>query len=37
MIWCGSTEIFAQEGPAHQDLATFEKALETSDPRFRRA
>jgi myo-inositol-1-phosphate synthase len=32
MIWCGSTEIFAQEGPAHKDLATFEKALEASDP-----
>jgi myo-inositol-1-phosphate synthase len=32
MIWCGSTEIFMQEGPAHQDLATFEKALEASDP-----
>src|SRR5688500_4675770 len=31
MIWCGSTEIFAQEGPAHHDLASFEKALETSD------
>jgi myo-inositol-1-phosphate synthase len=31
MIWCGSTEIFAQEGPAHQSLAAFEKALETSD------
>src|SRR5215203_1945951 len=31
MIWCGSTEIYAQEGPAHQDLATFEKALEASD------
>ena len=32
MIWCGSTEIFAQEGPAHKDLAAFEKALEASDP-----
>ena len=32
MIWCGSTEIFAQEGPAHKDLVTFEKALEASDP-----
>ncbi len=32
MIWCGSTEIFAQEGPAHRDLATFEQALEASDP-----
>ena len=31
MIWCGSTEIYAQEGPAHQDLAAFEKALEASD------
>jgi myo-inositol-1-phosphate synthase len=31
MIWCGSTEIFAQEGPAHQSLAAFEKALESSD------
>jgi myo-inositol-1-phosphate synthase len=31
MIWCGSTEIFAQEGPAHQSLATFEAALESSD------
>ena len=31
MIWCGSTEIFAQEGPAHQNLASFEKALEASD------
>jgi myo-inositol-1-phosphate synthase len=31
MIWCGSTEIFAQEGPAHQSLAAFEKALEASD------
>ncbi len=31
MIWCGSTEIFAQEGPAHQNLAAFEQALETSD------
>jgi myo-inositol-1-phosphate synthase len=31
MIWCGSTEIFAQEGPAHQSLAAFEQALEASD------
>jgi myo-inositol-1-phosphate synthase len=32
MIWCGSTEIFMEEGPAHHDLATFEKALEQNDP-----
>jgi len=31
MIWCGSTEIFMQEGPTHQSLATFEKALEDND------
>jgi myo-inositol-1-phosphate synthase len=32
MIWCGSTEIFMQEGPAHQSVATFEAALDASDP-----
>jgi myo-inositol-1-phosphate synthase len=31
MIWCGSTEIFMTEGPAHQSLAAFEQALEASD------
>src|SRR5688572_2990111 len=31
VIWCGSTEIFAQEGPAHQSLAALEQALESSD------
>jgi myo-inositol-1-phosphate synthase len=31
VIWCGSTEIFAQEGPAHQSLAAFEQALDASD------
>jgi myo-inositol-1-phosphate synthase len=31
MIWCGSTEIFMQEGPAHQNIAAFEKALDESD------
>jgi myo-inositol-1-phosphate synthase len=32
VIWCGSTEIFMKEGPAHQSLEAFEKALEASDP-----
>jgi myo-inositol-1-phosphate synthase len=32
MIWCGSTEIFLQEGSAHQSLAAFEQALEANDP-----
>jgi myo-inositol-1-phosphate synthase len=32
MIWCGSTEIFMTEGPAHQSIAAFEAALDASDP-----
>jgi myo-inositol-1-phosphate synthase len=31
MIWCGSTEVFLQEGPAHQDLESFERAMEAGD------
>ena len=31
MVWCASTEIFIQAGPAHQTLAAFEKAMETND------
>ena len=32
MVWCGSTEIFMQESPAHQSLAAFEAALLANDP-----
>jgi len=32
MIWCASTEIFIQAGPAHQTLEAFEKAMEANDP-----
>ncbi|MGE5198487.1 MAG: inositol-3-phosphate synthase [Rhodospirillaceae bacterium] len=32
MIWCGSTEIFLTESPAHQSIEAFEKALEENDP-----
>jgi myo-inositol-1-phosphate synthase len=32
MLWCGSTEVFMQESAAHQSLAAFEQALESSDP-----
>src|SRR4029453_7153553 len=32
MIWCGSTEIFIQPGPAHVDLESFEKAIDANDP-----
>ena len=32
MIWCGSTEIFMTEAPAHESIESFERALEASDP-----
>lgn len=31
MVWCGSTEVYMQEGPVHQSLAAFEKGLELAD------
>src|SRR5262249_41411125 len=32
MVWCGSTEGFLTESPAHPSLAAFEKALEANAP-----
>jgi len=32
LVWCGSTEVFMTESPAHQSLAAFEQALRESDP-----
>jgi myo-inositol-1-phosphate synthase len=32
VVWCGSTEVYMKEGPAHQSLEAFERALEQSDP-----
>jgi myo-inositol-1-phosphate synthase len=32
MVWCGSTEIYMTESPAHQSIDAFEKGLEASDP-----
>src|SRR5215831_6486080 len=32
MVWCGSTEVFMQESPAHQSIASLEAALEANDP-----
>jgi myo-inositol-1-phosphate synthase len=32
MIWCGSTEIYMTESPAHQSIEAFERALEANDP-----
>ena len=32
MVWCGSTEVFMTESPAHQTIEKFERALEENDP-----
>jgi myo-inositol-1-phosphate synthase len=32
MIWAASTEVFLTAGPAHQNLAAFERAMEQNDP-----
>ena len=31
LVWCGSTEVYLTETPAHASLAAFEKALEAND------
>jgi myo-inositol-1-phosphate synthase len=31
MIWCGSTEVFMTESPAHATIKSFERALEAND------
>ncbi|MFQ5702464.1 MAG: inositol-3-phosphate synthase [Gemmatimonadales bacterium] len=32
VVWCASTEVFIRQGPAHQSLAAFEKAMQDEDP-----
>ena len=32
MIWCASTEIFIEPGPQHQNIESFEKAIDANDP-----
>ena len=32
MVWCGSTEVFMTESPAHATIESFEQALEDNDP-----
>ncbi|MCU0273218.1 MAG: inositol-3-phosphate synthase [Acidimicrobiales bacterium] len=32
MIWCASTEIFIEPGPAHASLEAFEAAIDANDP-----
>ena len=31
MVWCGSTEVYIQKGPAHQSLEAFEAAIDAND------
>jgi myo-inositol-1-phosphate synthase len=31
MVWCGSTEIFLEKGPAHESLEAFETAMRNND------
>ncbi|MFO7777898.1 MAG: inositol-3-phosphate synthase [Nitriliruptoraceae bacterium] len=32
MVWCASTEVYIEPGPAHADLAAFEAAIDRDDP-----
>ncbi|MEY3019126.1 MAG: hypothetical protein RLZZ272_110 [Actinomycetota bacterium] len=32
MIWCGSTEVYIDIGPAHADRAAFDAAIDADDP-----
>jgi myo-inositol-1-phosphate synthase len=32
IVWCASTEVFITPGPAHQTVASLEKAMEQNDP-----
>jgi myo-inositol-1-phosphate synthase len=32
MLWCGSTEVYVEPGPAHADLASFEASIDADDP-----
>ena len=31
-VWCGSTEVYLEQGPVHQSIASFEKGLRENDP-----
>lgn len=32
MIWCGSTEIYIEPSPVHENLEAFEEGLKNNDP-----
>ncbi len=31
-VWCGSTEVYLEQGAVHQSIAAFEKGLQENDP-----
>jgi myo-inositol-1-phosphate synthase len=33
-VWCGSTEVFIEQGPVHQTVAAFERGLMEDDPKI---
>ena len=35
MVWCGSTEVYAQQKPVHESLQAFEKGLKENSPDIR--
>ncbi len=32
MVWCGSTEVFLEQGPVHEDVPALEEGLKNNDP-----
>src|SRR5215813_5276962 len=34
MVWCASTEVYLEPGPAHGDVESFEKAIDADDPQI---
>jgi hypothetical protein len=37
MVWCGSTEVYMTETPAHATIESFERASKQATRRFPRA
>lgn len=32
MVWCGSTEVFLEQGPVHEDISALEEGFKNNDP-----
>ena len=32
MVWCGSTEVYMERKPCHENIAAFEEAMKNNDP-----